>query len=180
MSTQHGATVGIDCEKCKVPAAMETRKIFRFSGCLVAIGFSVLVPALCALLSVTFCAILGTVTGGTGAAQVMSETKAESIERLKTAGLPAASIADFDVDGHFETKAGFTPEQLKAAEDAELEYTAAILGAGGAATVMTGMGVAGVIVTYGICIPTFVLGLVLVLRKKVWRCRSCGYVFDRA
>lgn len=33
---------------------------------------------------------------------------------------------------------------------------------------------------YAVCLPLLIVGLLLTRRKRVWRCASCGYIFDRA
>lgn len=50
----------------------------------------------------------------------------------------------------------------------------------GAAMIATGISWMFALGVYVLMIPTLILGLVLTMRRNVWRCGRCGYVFDRA
>lgn len=43
-----------------------------------------------------------------------------------------------------------------------------------------GLGFAIVILTFFLGVPSFLIGYLLISRKKVWRCGLCDFVFDRA
>ncbi|MCJ2530727.1 MAG: hypothetical protein LN413_00195 [Candidatus Thermoplasmatota archaeon] len=42
------------------------------------------------------------------------------------------------------------------------------------------LGFAPFIVALGYSVPVLIVGLLLMLKRKVWKCTTCGYVFDRA
>src|SRR5579859_5875552 len=104
----------LTCEKCA--GQMEATKINRFDGCLVALGYCLVIPSLLGLIGVLFV---------TGAAMHAPDTKPDE----------AASVA--------------------------------VVGAG------------FLVVCFVIALPLLIIGCILTLKKKVWRCRSCKYVFER-
>lgn len=72
----------MNCEKCK-QGVMDATKVSRFSGCLVAIGYTLLIPSILALGVATIMAVMGTFA--TGKATV------DSAERLKNETLVESS-----------------------------------------------------------------------------------------
>ena len=173
----------MDCEKCKATASMSPTKIFRFSGCLVAIGVSLLVPSLMALGMATFCGLGGLFSGGAATVDTVGKLKAETAKELAAIpNIPKSVLDDFEQDGVLEdaTLAGLKPAMRERVETIEKGHAAGIAGVALGGTAVAGVSIAGVLVTYVIGIPAFIVGFVLILRKKVWRCAGCGYVFDRA
>ena len=47
------------------------------------------------------------------------------------------------------------------------------------APVFERLGIAALLGNLAYAIPMLVVGLLLVLKRKVWKCTTCGYVFDR-
>ena len=67
--------------------------------------------------------------------------------------------------------------KLKAIETSyNAEVAGATIGTGVAATIGGGL----MLVMFIITIPGQIIGFLLILRKKVWKCGQCGYVFERA
>lgn len=173
----------MNCEKCKADSSMMPTKVFRFSGCLVAIGVSLLVPSMLALGAATFCAVAGVFSGGSATVQLAEDLKREAISELENIpDLPDAVVSDFTVDGAIDeaTLTALKPQQRRQAEAIESSFQAGTAGAALGGTAVAGVSIFGVLATYAAAIPTFIVGLVLVLRRGVWRCVACGYVFDRA
>jgi hypothetical protein len=96
---------------------MHATKINRFDGCLVALGYCLVVPAMLGLIGILVI---------TGAAM------------------------------HAPVSKGDDPTAV--------------------AMVGTGMLVA----SFLIALPFLIVGCILTLKKKVWRCRACGFVFERS
>jgi hypothetical protein len=75
--------------------------------------------------------------------------------------------------------AGLSEDQRKALESATSGYAGQLAGAGIGGAAVTGIAGIVMIVAYIVLLPLFIIGLLLTLKKKVWRCPACGYVFDR-
>ena len=127
-------------EKCK-SGGIDATKIPRFSGCLVAIGYTLLITSILGILITTFMAVAGTSATGTAAVEGVEQAKARAVEQLR-----------------------------------EIPVVGTALGG----TMAAGIGSAMVLVVYFISIPALVLGFVLLLKRKVWKCNSCGSFFERA
>ena len=148
-----------------------------------AIGFIVLIPCFLLLCFAILFGALGTAATGSASVTVTEHTKQETVTKLQAIeGLPAAVVTDFEPDGRIsdETFATLTPAQSNDVRRLQSAYTAAVAGA----TVGTGLaalfGGGLVIIMFAIAIPGLIVGFLLILRKKVWRCQACGYIFDRA
>ncbi len=172
----------MDCEKCST-AKMFATKIYRLSGCLVAIGYTVLIPAILGLIGLTIVAILGVVGGGASAVAVQQVAQQTYIERLnEIEGITTEATQEFETSGTVsdESMSGMLPSRMEMVSQIVTEYEIELAGAAVGGAMVAGMGITMVIVGYIIGIPTFIVGLVLILRKKVWQCRQCGFVFERA
>jgi hypothetical protein len=44
---------------------------------------------------------------------------------------------------------------------------------------MAAAGAAFVAICYFILVPALIVGFLLTLKKKVWKCASCGFLFER-
>ena len=172
----------IFCEKCG--SQMGPSKLFRFSVCLVSLGFFMAIPAAIGLILLALFGVLGFF--GTGAAISSGWTSAQSnaVYRLgQIEGVPADYIALFRTNSlRASTELSkIVPDSAQSAarqvmHDYELARSS-ISTVGGAAGMLGG---AFVLIPVAICIPIFIVGMLLVLRRKVWRCGHCGFIFDRA
>lgn len=172
----------MECDKCSA-GVMRKTKVFRFSGCLVAIGITLLVPSLLALLLATFIAITGTAATGAATVEVAERQKAETIESLsQIEGLPTAVLSDFEDDTIVSeaTLSALTPEMRNEVEAVIAAHQLATVGAAAGTGMFAAVGTAVVVLIYVISIPALIVGFVLILRRKVWKCGGCGYIFDRA
>ena len=172
----------MNCEKCKTGGMVAT-KIPKFSGCLVAIGYTLLIPSILALLAVTAVALLGVFATGSATVEGVNRAKGSAIEQLnEIPDLPPEVVADFEDDGVIDdsVKANLTEDQQRRVDSVVSMYGASIAGTALGGTMAAGIGTAMVVTVYMICIPAFIVGLVLLLKRSVWRCRKCGYVFERA
>jgi hypothetical protein len=174
-------TPTIKCEKCQT-GAMAPVKVFRFSGCLVAVGVTVLVPAILGLVVGALLAIFGTVGTATTSSEALSRAKATAARSLREIPVEETVVDDFFDDAMIreDTLARLSPEKRRRVEAVMDGFHAQVAGAALGTTAAAGVGMGVVVLIYLFSIPAFVLGLVLILRKKVWRCSNCGYVFERA
>jgi hypothetical protein len=168
-------------EKCK-SGVLHLTKVRRLSGGLVAIGYTLWVPALLLLLLVTSCGIFTVGAGSSASSKVITQAREETAARLeKVYGLPPAIVTEFRKTGTVspQTLAGLSEDQRKALESATSGYAGQLAGAGIGGAAVTGIAGIVMIVAYIVLLPLFIIGLLLTLKKKVWRCPACGYVFDR-
>lgn len=182
MTTTAGAGPSLTCEKCK-SGTMESTKVRRFSSGLVFIGFTLWVPCLLILLVATGSAMFMGGAGTVAMTETMKKSKQEAVASLqKIDGLPASIIAEFDQHGTIEQSVlNALPADKRARVDSITSlYSASLVGAGLGGAAATGIGGCGVMLVYFFCVPGFIVGLVLTLKKKVWRCHTCGYIFERS
>jgi len=162
---------------------MRQGKVFRLSGCLVAIGFTLLIPAFFGLLV----ALLFTVAiiGGTGNFISIGKEQARTnaVAQMKAIdGVPDSFVRLFETNQSLamtEATNLSSDIQLPAMHVIDIFYqdTSRAETAGGLTATAGGI---AVLIAYVVSIPTLIVGFLLVLRKKVWRCTQCGYIFDRA
>ncbi len=173
--------VELKCEKCGGTNLKKT-KVRRLSGCLAAIGYTLWVPGAIGLLVAVLLSLVVVGATGKGAADLETQTKAEVVQQLRQIeGVPDTLIAGFEDSGNIPQA------QLEALDvDARERVKEALLGyemsrAAGAAGTAIGAGLSGfgVAILYVFSIPCLIIGLLLTLKKKVWRCSECGVAFDR-
>jgi len=176
--------MSMTCEKC-AQGTMAAVKLWRFSGCLVAIGATLLIPAVLSLIGATLLVIVGFVTTATQAtrtAAIPGQAKAEALMRLRAIPIDDALVNEFDQNLRINdlALARLAPRERREAENAISTYQTRLAHAGVGAVAIGGLGTVFVVGVYAAAIPAFIVGLVLLLRKKVWKCTECGYIFDRA
>jgi hypothetical protein len=167
----------MQCDKCR-EGQMHADKVFRLSGCLATIGFIILVP--CFLL-MCFAIVFGLI-GTAASVNVIEGLEKETTSSLTDIeGLPAEVISDFERDNRVsdETLAMLTPAQRNDVQRLLSTYADRLTGASAAVGISALFGGGLFVIMLAISIPGFIVGLVLILRNKVWRCQMCGYVFDR-
>lgn len=162
------------CDKCDA-AKMAATKVWRLSGCLVAIGFTLLVPSLIVLGIV----VLTTIVGFSAVSEHKAPPTEEEVTRFAALdGMQAAVVEDFRVDGEVSPKilSGLAADSRRRAEEIIQEHADGVAGVKGVAAVIGG-GMA--VFVYALFLPMLIIGFFLVLRRKIWRCTSCGHAFDR-
>jgi hypothetical protein len=175
------AAASMSCEKCR--GSMDRTRVRRFSSALVFIGYTVWIPA---ALFVAGATIMTCVIGGTSVS-----TAADSAARLKRTGvtalddipgLPASVSEAFERTGNVPEAelADLTQTQRARVSAIQASYAAGIGGTAIGTAMATGVSGCGIVAAYLIGVPFFIIGLVLTLKKNVWKCRQCGYIFDRA
>ncbi|MGE0713363.1 MAG: hypothetical protein AB7N76_35830 [Planctomycetota bacterium] len=160
---------GITCKTCDAGTMQPTKK-YRMSGAVVLIGYILLIPS---VLGMAFAAMLFFATGKAGG-ETFAKIKADARAALEAKGVPAAIVA------RVVENQPLTPQEKEALPaDQRREVDTQILSIAGG---MTGAG-AGTVLAGGssICmgISAFVgglLGWLLVMKKKVLQCMSCGAV----
>lgn len=170
----------MQCEKCA--GRMETVKSFRWSGCLVAAGFALVVSSRLALALGALTAIGGTRGTATATAKAADEAKAHAVGKLeRIPGLPLAVVTEFRQAARVSerTITQLPPDQQSEVRRVLVDYGLAMASTGGASLLVAGVGgfVVLVLVVFGV--PGVIIGLLLVRRRKLWRCPSCGHGFER-
>ena len=175
-------TKPLACEKCG-QGAMEPKKLFRLSGCLVAIGYFLLTVSFgCLGLSCVIGLLMLVGAGTTATAAVATDSTKIVIEAMQKANCPKWSLDEVRSTGRLSeaSQEGLTQNQRNA-------YLGTVAGvaigrAGGvAASGMAGLlGVGGIVAAFCTGIPSFIVGFLLVLKRKVMACNRCGYLYDVA
>ncbi len=160
---------GIPCHTCGAGILIRRAK-HRMSGPVVVIGYILLIPSVIGIVI----SVLMLFASGGATKTTVGTVKTETKRSLVNAGVPHA-IADrvlaFEHISHAELSR-LSEEQRSAVESAELSLSAATVGAG-----VGGALVGGSSICFGI--SAFVgglLGWLLVMKKKVLQCNSCGSV----
>jgi hypothetical protein len=158
-------------------------KVHRLSGWLVFLGYCILVPCFLGFCLTVLFAIVGATATGKATADVSHQAKQDAIVKLKAIeGIPTSVISDFETNATFQeaSLSALTPSQREQVQEVQTSYNAEVAGAtigtGVAATIGGGL----MLVMFIITIPGQIIGFLLILRKKVWKCGQCGYVFERA
>ena len=157
------------CPTCKA-GALHRRKKYRMSGPVVTIGYILLIPSvLGVLISLLFLFAFGSATSVT-IDSMKDDTRADLVE----AGVPDPIIQDVlgfvPVDDN--DLADLSGEQRSAVEVAQLALGASLVGAG-----IGGAFGGGASICFGVSF--FIgglLGWLLIMKKKVLQCVSCGAV----
>jgi hypothetical protein len=158
-------------------------RVFRLSGCVVGIGYTLWVPALLVLLFAIVLTVIGTASTTAAGSTALDTSKKQALARLKQVpNIPAEAITEFEKGGRLseQTLASLPPEQRFKVNEIQTTYSA---GVAGAALGTMGAGCIGGSITlllYIASIPTLIVGFLLTLRKNIWRCQQCGFIFDRA
>jgi hypothetical protein len=172
----------VACEKCKT-GVMARTKIRRFSPALVIIGYTLWIPALLLLISTTACTACLTLAPTVAVPGSFVAAQTEALKDLRAIpDLPPAVIAEFDRSQTVSepTLKSLPQEQALRVSSIVSTYHAKALGAGMAPLAGLGCGGCGMTVVYILGLPLFIVGLLLTLKKRVWRCGVCGFVFERA
>ncbi len=169
------------CEKCNNESMVNT-SVFRLSGCLVTLGFILLIPAAITLAFTILLTVLGVYATGTAASEMTNKLVMETEEELQELRVPQHVIADFKDDHSISEKTlnTLSSDQRRQVEITMDTYNAvaagAAIGTGGIAIFGGGF----VVALFVLSIPALIIGFLLILRKKVCKCPNCGYFFERA
>lgn len=171
----------MQCEKCG-SSAMEPKRLFRSSGCLVVASAVLLVVSLSAMGLGVLLALVG--PGATRGAASRHDTEARTkavIALQRIPGISDAIIRELESTDKVseETLSQLPLEQRQRARTVLLEYYGQRVSSGVATGVTAGVGTFFVLVLLAFGIPGSIVGLVLLRRRKVWRCASCGFAFER-
>jgi hypothetical protein len=181
-TTASSLAPAISCEKCH-QGQMQATKVRRMSGGLVFVGYALWIPALLVMLLTGACTVAGLGAGGVGAGQTVSAAKQRATTELhKIDGITPDMISEF-VEKSTLSEASLRQLNTFDRRDAQAVLSTFYSSVGGSAiggTIAAGVGMIFVGLIYVLCIPLFIVGLLLTLKKRVWRCPTCGYVFERA
>lgn len=174
---------GIQCKVCERGTLQSTR-VHRMSNPVVAIGYILLIPSVLGIvLSLTFivmsCGAAGVAASGAGVND--RHLSPVTIQRLESQKIPTDMVKDIE-EGHFiapSAMSALTDQQKLAVQSAQSEVIsrdAARAGATGAAGCLGGCGSLLGIIGAMFSFIGGLLGWILVMKKTVLKCGSCGAV----
>lgn len=171
----------MQCEECSA-GPMQPTKSFRLSGCLVTAGFALVVSSLVAVAFGVLLAIGGTKGTAKAAREHSDRAKLDAVAKLANVpGLPPTVVSEFNrtstVSG--PTIARLPLDQQSQVRSVLIDYGIAMASMGSAGLFVAGVGTFVVLALFVFGIPGVIVGLLLVRRKKLWRCGACGYGFER-
>lgn len=172
----------IACEKCRTGAMAATR-VARFSPTLRIIGLTLWIPAILLLAGSTLMVCVSMGVSGSTATEMQAKARNEGANRLQNVRLmDDAIVEDFRKDGKVDEVVLVTlsGDHQRAVRQEMSTYSATVAGSALGTGAVAGVGGCGLIGAYFILVPVMVLGFVLTLKKSVWRCGNCGYIYDRA
>ncbi|MFZ2958007.1 MAG: hypothetical protein WA705_14060 [Candidatus Ozemobacteraceae bacterium] len=167
----------IQCEKCKQSNMVQDR-IHRMSGCLVMIGYFLVIPGLLAM-------FFGLFIMYSGASTNLSDDDGQSkrtLGMLTDAKVPANIISEYRETGKIaqDSISKLQPRDKSAVDNALHTERASKIGHGIGVGIIAATGGAMTVAAFMVGLPAFIVGFLLLLKRSVWRCPSCGYIFDRA
>ena len=171
----------MQCEKCH-QAQMVQDRVSRMSGYLVAIGYFLLIPGMLLMLGGIGFTILGVGAGAESTPKVFEDITRKGVEKLNREGIDSAVIEEYKKGrGLSQTTMSAIPEEKrsKVAHLLQMDEASKAGAAIGTASVAV-CGGAFTMMTFLIGLPSFIIGFILILKRNVWRCPTCGYIFDRA
>lgn len=172
----------LTCEKCQV-SGMRATRIPRFAGVGRLLGFALMLPSLLGMLLVGGCWMTTMASSG-ARSDLGPRARERALSGLKAIpDLPAPIVVDFERHGRIvadEAIRALPAAQREAVSDVMSVYTTALATDAVANVAVGGIGFAILVVTCFFGVPSFLIGVLLVSRKRVWRCGRCGFVFDRA
>ena len=161
--------MSIKCKTCDT-GELTKHKRYRMSGVVVLIGYILLIPSVIGMLV----GVVGMASTSAAAETSFETIEQEAMTRLTDGGLKQA-VADRVARG--ETLAAsqlesLSPEQRSLVESVETSVLASKAGAG------VGVGLAGGFSAVALVMSLVggLLGWLLVMKKKVLQCNSCGAV----
>lgn len=175
-------TPAIACEKCR-QGNMHRARVPRMSPGLRFLGYVLWVPALLMLILAGGCGLLVGGAGTSATVETVTKSRNDAANQLLDIGsIPRERIEEFQKSGTFErNELQLIPASDRDRAERILDlHQASVAGAGLGGAAATGIAGLGALAMFVMFIPLFVVGLLLTLKKNVWKCPTCGYVFDRA
>jgi hypothetical protein len=169
------------CEKCC--NVMEPSKVRRMSTAVVVLGFCLIIPSFFILGIVLVGSVIGITGSSTFNRSVASDAQSNAIVKLqKIDGVPVSFVELFSTNAQAARRQidNLPSSARNSVSDVILDYNTHYVGGAavtGAATVFGGL---ILIITFVVCLPLLIVGFLLIMKKKVWRCTACGFIFDRA
>lgn len=170
----------MECEKCSSDMARKT--LFRSSGCLVAVGVALLMVSLAALGLGVAVGLVGPRATREAASASQGEAEAKALAELEAIpNMPEGLAGELKATGRVseESLARLPFEERQRARRALLDLHGSRAAAGVAHGVTAGVGTVFILILLAFGIPGLIVGLLLLRRRKVWRCVKCGFAFER-
>jgi hypothetical protein len=171
----------MQCEKCG-GTAMQAVKRFRMSGCLVSAGFALGMTSLIAVAAGVLLVAVGPQAARQATATHDARAHSVAIKALEgIPGLPHALVQELESTGKLseETIGSLPLEQRSRVRTIMIDYYGSRVASGAGGAIGAGVGVFLILVLFAFGIPGAIVGLLLVRRRKLWRCGSCGFAFER-
>lgn len=173
------------CEKCDHGQMYKT-KIFRLSKPLVTIGYIVLILAIIPPAVWGIMTVVGSTTTGAIVATEDLNIREQGVRKLENIkGLPKVVVIDFKDDGQVSATNLALVRNTDKAQVAHIIRThqsspAPLVAPVAAAGFVAFLGGTVTILCLLGSITSFIVGFLLIMKKNVWRCNHCDYIFDRA
>jgi hypothetical protein len=170
----------MQCEKCSSDMARKT--LFRSSGCLVAVGVALLMASLAAIGLGVAVGLVGPRATREAASASQSGAQAKALAALEAIpNLPEGLAGELKATGTVseESLQRIPLEDRQRVRRALIDYHGSRAATGVAHGVTAGVGTVFILVLLAFGIPGLVVGLLLLRRRKVWRCVTCGFAFER-
>jgi hypothetical protein len=161
---------------------MVPKKLFRSSGCLVVVGAVLLLASLSGTGLGVVIGLVGPGATREAASRQDSQARTKAVADLqRIPNLPDALVRELESTGKVseETLSQLPLEQRQRVRTVLIDYYGQRVGSGVAHGVTAGVGTFFVLVLLAFGIPGTIVGLLLLRRRQVWRCGSCGFAFDR-
>jgi hypothetical protein len=162
---------------------MAATKIPRFTGVARLLGFGLMLPSLLGMLLVGGCWMTA-MTSSAARSDLGPRARERALTALKRIpNLPSPIVSDFERHGRIvadDVIRDLPAPQQQAVGEVMSVYTTALATDAVTNVAVGGIGFAILVVTCFFGVPSFLIGVLLVGRKRVWRCGHCGFVFDRA
>jgi hypothetical protein len=172
--------VEMQCEKCKTDELLQV-KVPRYSFTLLVVGYIVSVVGLLAMAGTTWWAIQQRAASAQATPSVAEKAKQDAATTLRQIdGVTPEMIADFMDDGQISTTSleRLEPDTRAEVDQVLSDYRKAMQGGASEGATGRGDGEWPLWAIDGVCLVVFIIGLVMALRKKVWRCGHCGFVAE--
>jgi len=162
---------------------MRPTRILRFPGPVVAFGVVLLMLGGLGLLGSV---VIGGVTLKSTAStheDLLATRKAAAARELRQAGVPEVAITEFFETGSISDinlGVGPDPRDRERVREILRTYESGTAASTAGTAIASGIGLGAAAIAGAVSLPLLLVGALLLLRRSVWRCEACGFVFDRA
>jgi hypothetical protein len=173
--------MSVKCEKCGQSDMIKDR-IYRLSTVLVVIGYFLIIPGILLMVGGLSCSFLGAGSTMAASAAGFDKLREETAQKLLQAGGGQELSNKFKKTGNLTASyMSQLPEEKQRelriiAKSYDMQIAGSALGSAGVAA----CGGAFTVFTFLAGLPAFIIGFLLILKRKIWLCPGCGFFYDRA